>query len=145
MYAIFDIDGCCIDCTHRLPLIDTDYDAFVAAWRQDRPIAAGVAVYSSLMKAGIRGVFITARPVSQADATRAQLDQIFPGFKYDLIMAPSQQVNHGDFKMASLKKFLANRGHSLSTVLVCFDDNTDVIETYRKAGLVAYQTAEGWK
>ena len=144
-YAIFDIDGCCLDSTRRLPLIEKDYPAYVQAWHLDEPIDAGVATYSALMRAGFTGVFITARPVDQEVDTKVQLGLLFEGHNYHLLMAPRWQADHATFKLRTLRSFLKKHQASYSDVLVCFDDNIEVIAAYRNAGFVAYQTAEGWK
>lgn len=145
-YVIFDIDGCCIDLTARLPyLINGDHETFRSLWRTDKPIEAGVAVYSALMKAGFIGVFLTARNHSLEGVTREQLQPLFPGFGYHLLMADKYHEDHSQYKIDRLKEFLADKGATFDDVLLCFDDNLDVIQRYRAEGLKAYLTDEGWK
>lgn len=143
-YAIFDIDGCCLSNEGRLHLLPAGA-AYHAAWATDKPIKAGVAVYTALMMSGIKGVFLTARPISAESVTRHQLSLLFPGLTYTLLMAPRNQKDHAAFKARSLKDYVEKQGASLEDVVVCFDDNIDVVAAYRELGLVAYQTAKGWK
>jgi hypothetical protein len=145
-YVIFDIDGCCIDITNRLPyLVSGDYATFRRLWRTDKPIEAGVAVYTALMDAGFQGVFLTARKHDLEGMTREQLKPLFPGFGYHLLMAEKYHEDHSQYKIDRLKEFLADQGATLDDVLLCFDDNLDVVKRYREAGLKAYLTDEGWK
>lgn len=41
-------------------------------------------------------------------------------------------------------KALARKGIHPSDVLIAFDDRPSIVAAYREAGIVAYQTAEGW-
>lgn len=144
-YAVFDIDGCCLNNEARLHLWPMNKAVFEESWQLDVPIEAGVAVYTSLMLAGFNGVFLTARPIHLELATKLQLRELFPGLDYTLLMAPRSQEDHATFKVKSLKDYLSRQNASLSDVLLCFDDNIDVVDAYRKEGLIAYQTAKGWK
>lgn len=142
--AVFDIDGCCIDSSERWLRYGHDRKEYEDNWELDKPIPAGTAVYLSLMKCGIFGLFLTARTSSQSVGTYAQLDTLFPGCEYELVMAPNPQSNHSVFKVTALRQYLSSNGLGLDDVLVCFDDNIDVVGAYRDLGLVAYQTAKGW-
>jgi hypothetical protein len=60
-------------------------------------------------------------------------------------MAEKHHEDHSQYKIDRLKEFLADQGATLDDVLLCFDDNLDVVKRYREAGLKAYLTDEGWK
>lgn len=145
-YAIFDIDGCCVDISARLPyLVDGDHETFQSMWTTDKPIEAGVAVYTSLMMAGFHGVFLTARNIALHGITLQQLRPLFPNLPFTLLMAESANDDHAKYKVDQLNSFLKRNNATLDDVLVCFDDNLAVIEAYRNIGLTAYLTDEGWK
>ena len=78
-YAVFDIDGCCVDNTLRLHLLNPQDNnaAFHAAYHLDMPIPAGVAVYSALMRSSLNIVFLTSRHESHRDYTAEQLRTLF--------------------------------------------------------------------
>ena len=147
-YAIFDIDGCCIDNSLRLHLLDpTDNNAaFHHAYHLDTPIQAGVKVYAALMRSGVTGVFLTSRHESHRDYTATQLRQLFgvellARNRSELLMRLAEDTEPDPvFKL----KALAREGIHPSDVLIAFDDRPSIVAAYREAGIVAYQTAEGW-
>lgn len=147
-YAIFDIDGCCVDNTLRLHLLDpTDNnEAYHAAHDMDVPIPAGVAVYSALMRSGLNIVFLTSRHEDHRDYTAEQLRTLFGvGLLHRcraslLMRQDSDKEPDPVFKL----KALAREGIHPSDVLIAFDDRPSIVAAYREAGIVAYQTAEGW-
>lgn len=142
--AVFDIDGCCIDSSARWIASEGDHAKYEQLWRMDTPIEAGVEVYSALMKAGIHGLFLTARQYTQKVSTKQQLGNLFPDLDYSLLMSPELQEDHALFKANALFRWVTQRGLSLDNVLICFDDHTEVIDSYRNLGLTAYHTAKGW-
>lgn len=146
-YVVMDIDGCCLDNRDRLPLLDQKdgHLAYHAAYALDIPIPAGVAVYSSLMKAGHIPVFLTSRHEKNRDYTMEQLTHLFGDLleKSNAVLLMRQEV---DFELDPVFKLkaLTRQGVHPDEVLVAFDDRPSVVEAYRKVGIVAYQTAEGW-
>ena len=147
-YAVFDIDGCCIDYSPRLHLLNPQDNnaAFHAAHGMDVPIPAGVAVYSALMRSSLNIVFLTSRHESHRDYTAEQLRTLFGAdllhsCRASLLMRQdSDKEPDPVFKL----KALAREGIHPSDVLIAFDDRPSIVAAYREAGIVAYQTAEGW-
>lgn len=145
-YAIFDIDACCLDNSARIDmLLAGDHKGYHANWQLDVPIPQGVAIYSAIMDMpDIAPVFVTARSAKQRAITVIQLTALFGEQRMSrsklLMRHPTNTKRDEDLKLA----LIAEAGIAYDEIFICFDDRPCIIEAYRNAGLVAYQTAKGW-
>lgn len=165
-FAVLDIDGCLLDITHRLrnwDLASTGVEGagFYDNAHLDKIIPAGRAVYLGLHLAGLRLIFITGRSRKYKELTRQQILTALPELRdveFDLLTRyapydafrtlPSgrrvRAYSDGEYKVAALNRALAHHKATYADVVIGVDDNTDVVAAYRKLGIVAYQTTEGW-
>lgn len=163
-FAVLDVDGCLLDITHRLHKWDASGNegrGFYDDAHLDKVIPAGRAVYLGLHLAGLRLVFITGRSRKYKELTKTQILKALPeleGVEFDLLTrsapydtfvtnAQGRRVraySDAAYKMAMLDRVLSHYKANRHDVVIGIDDNTDVIAAYRRQGIVAYQTTEGW-
>ena len=145
-YAIFDIDGCCLDNSARISmLLSGDHKGFHDNWHLDIPIPQGVQMYAAIMKMpDVRTVFVTARTEKSRATTLFQLTSLFGALRMResrlLMRSPADKRRDADLKLG----LIADAGIPYNDIFICFDDRPCVIKAYRDQGWVAYQTAEGW-
>ena len=142
-YVICDIDGCCLNSEARIQyLLDGDYATYSEMWETDVPIPQGVFVYRQFMRNRLLNiVFLTSRFELARETTTSQLQRLFPGEEFQLLMR-----RDGDNREDAEVKVeaLATHGMSAENIFIAFDDRNVICEAYRKLGIVAYQTATGY-
>jgi hypothetical protein len=142
MFALLDIDGCCIDSSFRTEHINKDFQKYLDLHHTDFSIPQGVIVYSLLMDLNdLKCVFITSRGEEQRATTEKLLGSIFPGKSYELWMRAT-----GDLRDDVIVKQELLEKHDIKAeqVFIAFDDRPVIINMYRSRGIVAYQTAVGY-
>lgn len=129
--AFVDIDGVLADVRHRLHLIERrprDWDGFFDAAVDDPAYPEGIALVETL-QAEHEIVYLTGRPRRLEGDTRRWLEQHGVG-GHRLVMRPE-----GDRRPAAVVKLqLLRRLAAGRSVAVVVDDDSDVIDTMRKAG-----------
>lgn len=145
MIVIADIDGVILDSVHRLSyFLSGDLSTYDALYTNDVPMPAGCSIYKKFITdASVDFVFITGRAERTRGYTAAQLDNLFPNCKYDLLMRPDE-ISGDLMHDAQLKPFLLERsGRKLKDVLVAFDDRASVVKAWRELGVTCYQADVG--
>lgn len=149
--VVFDIDGCCLDPSERLPhLISGDYETYLKMWETDKPIRQGVAIYSAfLMSPAYTCLFITSRSEGDRANTTTQLTRLFgPQLMQrarilmrdnDYEGGRTRNVSEYDIKPMLLQE----AGYKLSEVFLAFDDRDIVVKGWRDRGVTCYQTDYG--
>lgn len=148
--VVLDIDGCCLDPEARLGHLKAgDYAAYEAAWRTDKPIPQGIAVYRSfLANPAYRCVFITSRSEEARENTGVMLGAIFgEDLGNALLLMRDNNFTSGKtlgIAEVDIKPYLLTQaGMRVEDVFIAFDDRDDCVEGWRKRGIVCYQTAYG--
>jgi hypothetical protein len=138
--ALCDIDGCLLDCMHRLDLIMKG--DFENGWEDDTVLPAGFKIYSHLLQdPEVQVVFNTARPERNRATTQKALSSLFPKATWQLWMRPdNDKTPDEEMKVAQLFK----HGYKPEDVLIVFDDRNIICEAFRSLGVTAYQTATGY-
>lgn len=139
---IFDIDGTIADCLHRLHHIEKspkDWDAFFAACHLDKPIEHIRHIVCALFDAGVRIVYVTARPGHIATPTIQWLAANgYPN-------GPLYMRQSGDRRPDSIiKSELIDvvRSEGLEPIMA-FEDRSRVVAMWRARGIPCAQVREG--
>jgi phosphoglycolate phosphatase-like HAD superfamily hydrolase len=135
---IVDIDGTLSDSRHRLHHMEQkpkNRDAFHAAFPQDQPIKAVVAIVNALAD-DYSIVLLTGRPDRYRDGTQDQMDGF--GVIYDeLHMRPAGDTQgNASYKFGVLQQLRA-RGHD---VFLAIDDRPDIVNMWRSNGIHCLDT-----
>lgn len=139
--VIFDIDGTIADCSHRQAYVQgkkKDWKKFFGAADDDEPIRGILHILDAVWKQrNCRIVFCTGRPESMRPRTLRWFEK--HGILYDELMMRKE----GDFRQdADVKKeMLVQLGKE--NVLFVIDDRKQVVEMWRREGLLCLQCAEG--
>ncbi|QDH49635.1 haloacid dehalogenase [Pantoea phage Kyle] len=139
--AIFDLDGCTIDDSHRVPLIDwanRNFDAYHSEEQmaKDTALPIGSHLVAYALAAGMDIAFFTARPQRIFGVTKYQLNHVI-GISDDQYKVLAMRADHEDgvpsatLKRQMLEKFLLMPGHEYEHI-IAFDDHPDVIKMYRE-------------
>lgn len=149
--AIFDIDNCIADDTHRLPLIDYNqrdpvarYEAYHRESHKDEP--KNVVVVRFWFSKADRVAFLTSRPIKFRQMTQEWLAKhIIPNdssAKWSLFMRDNDDLRSSpEVKQAQLER-LAGYGCQIpDDILVAFDDRKDILRMYEQNGINAIQMA----
>jgi|GEM_PF-2389499 len=149
--VVFDIDGCCVDPSERLPhLVAGDYETYLKMWETDKPIPQGVAIYSAfLMSPAYTCLFITSRSEEDRPNTTTQLTRIFGPQLMNRARLLMRQNNYETGRTLNVSEYdikpflLQEAGYKLSEVFLAFDDRDIVVKGWRDRGVKCYQTDYG--
>jgi len=136
---ICDLDGTLADCTHRRHYVESkpkDWDAFYAGVGDD-PV--NKVVQKTLYTMDYEVVFCTGRPERCRADTVAWLERHMAFLTYTLLMRKD-----GDYRADYIVKqeILDNRIDK-DKVLFVLDDRQQVVDMWRRNGLVCFQVAKG--
>lgn len=146
---IADIDGCCIDSLDRIPLIkNDDFTAYHKAWRTDKPIPQGVAIYRMFLDnpQQYKVLFITSREELAREYTLKQLQAwVRTSITDDQLLMRPTGVYSKELPDTVLKPMLLKEaGYSTKDVFLVFEDRNSMVKVWRDVyGVMVYQTAEG--
>ena len=136
--VLCDIDHTVADATWRDHMIGGDWDAYHLEAANDLPILAMVNILIALADAGHDIIFITARPEKWRQDTLQWLS------KHDIPHNELLMRKESDYRSAPVMKMelAMNRFKDIKSDVLCiFDDRDDVIDAFKKAGVVSFQVA----
>ncbi len=137
---IVDIDGTLADITHRLHFIEgdtKDWDSFFAACKDDKPIMNMKTIVFCL-SAFDDVIFVSGRPEKSRQDTEAWLNDL--GFEeYQLYMRKDGD-HREDYKVK--EEILAEIQKDYE-VIAAIDDRKQVVDMWRRHGILTLQCAEG--
>jgi len=149
MDILVDIDGTLANAKHRLHFIKRgegqttppDWDAFFDACDQDKPITIVCTLVSSLQE-NHRVIFVTGRPERIREKTLKWLGD--HGCLVDMPphMLMRKDGDHRPDWVVKEEMLGLMRAHGYKPKLV-IEDRKQVVEMYRKRGLIVFQCAEG--
>ena len=134
--AIFDLDGCLSNDSHRLVFLpdaknvtsDADYDKYNNSCASDKPCNQMEWVKA---QAGLGVVVVTARPEIYREQTSEWISNHLGG-NFSLLMRPAGDMRHSpELKIALLEK----AGIEASDITAAYDDRPDVLRAYAKFGI----------
>lgn len=145
MDIIFDIDGTLADCSHRLHFIQSkpkNWKAFFDGMEHDVPIEPTITVAQSLYASYNEIIFCTGRPESHRKQTRMWLAQRLgewaDGCRLFMRAKDDRRPDY-EVKEEMLQKI---RDCNLDPK-VAFEDRDQVVDMWRRNGLICYQVAKG--
>lgn len=145
MDIIFDIDGTLADCSHRLHWIQSkpkNWNAFFAGMALDAPIEPTITIAQSLFNSDNNLIFCTGRPISHYGITQAWLEKHVGDWTLacPLYMRPSGD-HRPDYEIKALlaAKMLADGLNPK----VAFEDRQQVVDMWRRSGIICYQVGNG--
>lgn len=151
MDIIFDIDGTLADCSHRLHWIQNkpkNWKAFFAGMEHDVPIVETLEVFRGLARARDdyealhRIIFCTGRPESHRIETRAWLVRHLGTRTLDYPLYMRLGGDHRpDFVVK--EELLADMKKDGFDPKIAFEDRDQVVDMWRRNGLICYQVAKG--
>ena len=152
MDCIFDIDGTLADCSHRLHFIQSkpkNWKAFFDGMEHDTPIRKTTHILHCLHIAhddvGVPWntiIFCTGRPESHRKETVDWLARYLGDWVYDASLYMRSSGDHRpDFEIKALL-LAAMRVDGLDPK-VAFEDRDQVVDMWRRNGLICYQVAKG--
>jgi len=136
--VLCDIDHTVSDATWRDALISGDWDTYHSEAAYDLPILAMVNILIALADAGHSIIFITARPEKWRQDTLQWLS------KHDIPFNELLMRKDTDYRPAPLMKMdlATTRFKDIKSEVLCiFDDRDDVIDIFKKSGVVSFQVA----
>ncbi len=150
MWAIFDLDGCLFDDSHRRHYLQdistksqTRWDNYHAHIHLDESISHAVRLLGNCVYRDMRIIVITGRPERYAAITRAGMEAVFGIIEethkcrpksWTLAMRPDgDERSSPEFKKSVLDDYGLHEGN----VDVAFDDRADVLDMYYYMGLPA--------
>src|SRR5262245_24972548 len=144
MDILCDIDGTLADSSHRLHLIQGEtknWDAFFDACDRDTPIKPMCDLVKSLHEHH-RVIFVTGRPARIRDKTIAWLGKFGLLFDNPPHLLMRKDADHSpDFVVKeAMLKLMRTHGYKPKLVI---EDRKQVVDMYRKRGLIVLQCAEG--
>ncbi len=140
--VIMDIDRCVLDPSARIGhYLSGDIDTYEAMWETDKPIPQGLYIYRTFLNdPQWKCLFITSRREWARDTTMQQLWDLFGDVEFELLMRPVC-VDKGSKNDAEIKPWLLKEhGYDVKDVFIAFDDRQDVVDEWRRLGVVCYQT-----
>lgn len=140
--AVFDLDGTLTDATHRLHHItgeEKNWDAFFGECDKDEPIEEVIALMHSLNAAGHDIAIVSGRSEKVRDKTELWLKENDINCHFLL-----QMRKKGDFRQDHeiKREWLHNFPHR-DDILFVFEDRQQVVDMWRKEGLLCCQVAPG--
>lgn len=136
---ICDLDGTLFDIDHRLPYLEAkDWDKFYEAVKDDTPYIWCQELLHAMTLIGHKLVFITGRNDIARDETERQLKLL--GFDdYKLEMRP-ESFRIPDYKF---KQMVYRKKFKDEAIIFVLEDRQQVVDMWRKEGLVVLQCAAG--
>jgi uncharacterized HAD superfamily protein len=138
---IFDIDGTLADCRHRQVFVqgkEKNWKKFFGAADHDEPIEGIVHLLKILWRSKeCKIILCTGRPESMRPRTLRWLE------KYEICYDELLMRREGDFRQDAVvkKEMLIKLGKE--NVLFAIDDRKQVVEMWRREGVLCLQCAEG--
>jgi len=142
MDILVDIDGTLADSTHRLDLIrgeQKNWDAFFDACDKDTPIKV-MCDFVKALQSEHRLIFVTGRPERIRNKTKVWLHRFLDIVEPHLLMR--RDGDHRPDWVVKEEMLKLMRTHKYKPVLV-IEDRRQVVEMWRKRGLIVLQCAEG--
>lgn len=145
MDIIFDLDGTLADCSHRLHWIQNkpkNWKAFFAGMEHDAPIEPTITIAQSLYGSYNNLIFCTGRPESSRAATRLWLVMHVGDWVYNCPLYMRLDHDHRqDYVMKEeLLSIMKKDGFDPK---VAFEDRDQVVDMWRRNGLICYQVDKG--
>jgi FMN phosphatase YigB (HAD superfamily) len=145
MDIIFDLDGTLANCDHRLHFIQSkpkNWKAFFAGMEHDTPIKDTITVAHSLYGSYNNLIFCTGRPDTYHDITRNWLIQHVGDYTEN---CPLYMRAKGDGRPDYEVKLdlLATMHADGFDPKIAFEDRDQVVDMWRRNGLICYQVAKG--
>jgi hypothetical protein len=145
MDIIFDLDGTLADCSHRLHFIQNkpkNWKAFFDGMDSDAPIAPTIALAHSLYGSYDNLIFCTGRPVSHYDVTQAWLEKYVGDWTLGcpLYMRPYKD-GRPDYVVK--EELLGKMKADGFDPKIAFEDRDQVVDMWRRNGLICCQVAKG--
>lgn len=145
---IFDIDGTLADCSHRLPLLNSDspdkWNLFYKACPDDEPIIPVISVLNGLLRHGAEVLFFTGRSGSVWAETKQWLQRWtdYTGSDGNRIYMRPEKDFRPDFELKHewYSRLLPEDKHALVGV---FEDRTRCVEMWRELGVTCFQVTNG--
>jgi len=142
---IFDIDGTLADCSHRLHWIQNkpkNWKAFFAGMEHDAPIKPTITIARGLWAVHNSIIFCTGRPASHQVVTREWLTHNVGCWA---ARSPLYMRRDGDHRPDFVVKeeHLADMKKDGFDPKVAFEDRDQVVDMWRRNGLICYQVAKG--
>lgn len=141
--VIFDIDGTLADCTHRRQYVASkpkNWKAFEAGQSADPVLNRTRDALIDFHNAGYKIVLCSGRN----DHTRWQTEQWMRvnGIPYNALYMRKSGDTRQDYivKEELLDQLIAD---GYSDILMVFDDRQQVVDMWRRRGLIVFQVAEG--
>lgn len=147
---IFDLDGTLADLTHRLHFVKggaKDWGTFLHAdyIRKDAPIIGMISVCNALYNNDEHILILTGRNETTRHATQLWLSTHF--VQYHKLLMRSEHDRRPDYevKLELLQNYLqsAELDPEQRYVDSIFEDRTQVVQAWRKAGFHCCQVADG--
>lgn len=143
--VIFDLDGTLADCSHRLHWIQNkpkNWKAFFAGMEHDAPIEPTIMIAQSLYDSYNNVIFCTGRPDTHESVTRAWLSKHVGVWSENcpLYMRPSGD-HRPDYEVKAL--LMATMLADGFDPKIAFEDRDQVVDMWRRNGLICYQVAKG--
>lgn len=158
--VVFDIDGCLMDNSKRLPFYTAGrFDEYMRAWHLDTPIEQGVVICRSFLKSPkYRVLFCTSRSESQRSSTMEQIQRHVG--REDIVIKPSQVLMRPDNTRddsytgptqgmrivpdTELKPLLLKKAGIPSTdIFFVYEDRKKIVDMWRAMGVMVLQPADG--
>jgi len=141
---ICDLDGTLADCSHRRHHVENkpkNWDAFYAGVGGDAPHHAVMTLLEDMLESEREIVFVTGRP------ERCRVDTVAWLHYYGFCSADYGALymrKDGDFRADYIVKQEILDAHiDKERVLFVLDDRKQVVDMWRRNGLVCFQVAEG--
>ena len=139
--VIIDIYSTLADISHRLHYLEQkpkDWDAFYAAFSDDKPITASIVLLKYLV--GLNILIVTGRSELYAEQTKEWLSR--NGVKYDSIFFREMNDRRQDYivKQAIYRNQIKQQ---YGAVLFVLEDRTQCVDMWRSEGLFTLQCTKG--
>lgn len=145
MDIIFDIDGTLADCSHRLHWIQNkpkNWKAFFAGMEHDAPIEPTITIAQSLYGSFNDLIFCTGRPISHYGVTQAWLEKHVGDWTLACPLYMRAVDDHRPDYVVKEELLVKMRAGGIDPK-VAFEDRDQVVDMWRRNGLVCYQVANG--
>jgi FMN phosphatase YigB (HAD superfamily) len=144
MDIIFDLDGTLADCSHRLHFIQSkpkNWKAFFAGMEHDTPIKPTIDILRNLYPQN-RIIFCTGRPDTHYNETFSWLHKHVVTWYGDLwLYMRAKGDGRPDYEV-KLDLLSTMRADGFDPK-VAFEDRDQVVDMWRRNGLICYQVAKG--
>ena len=145
MDIIFDIDGTLADCSHRLHFIQSkskNWKAFFDGMEHDIPIEPTCKIAYCIHRNYNNIIFCTGRPETHRKQTRMWLAQRLGEWTDGCRLFMCQDGDHRPDYEAKEEMLQKIRDCGLDPK-VAFEDRDQVVDMWRRNGLICYQVSNG--